>query len=91
MAPIEPAPRPLPRRERERYTLQAALAARAGERNDEAETLLRKVQHTTSSPQLRVQAKRCLFELLEEQGRLDEIKFKPAARPAPAAATTEPR
>jgi tetratricopeptide (TPR) repeat protein len=66
---------------RDHYRLRAASCARMGKLPKKAEALLRQLSEHGESASIRAQAKRQLFELLEQQDRLDEIRF-PGGEPA---------
>ncbi|MFW6161490.1 MAG: tetratricopeptide repeat protein [Planctomycetota bacterium] len=62
--------------ERERTLIACAEAARSARLYDKAEAILRRIAHHSQSADHRAQAKAALFQLYEEQDRLDELQIK---------------
>ena len=72
--------------EREQTLLSCAEAARGAKLPDKAEAILRQIARDSKIAENRTQAKRALFQLYEELGKLDEIDVrtkKPTTKQAP--------
>jgi tetratricopeptide (TPR) repeat protein len=69
--------------EKERYLLSVAFAARRAEKYDKAEKAIRRLIQSNSKSTV-AQAKRLLFEIYEEQNKLDQLQVKPGEKKGPA-------
>ena len=65
--------------ERERYLLSAAHAAQRAKKYPKAEALARELARSSSKATVS-QAKRLLFDLYEEQNKLDQLEVKPSGK-----------
>ena len=65
--------------ERERYQLSAAHAARRAKKYGKAEKVVKALMKSRSQP-IVAQAKRLLFDLYEEQNKLDQLQVQPEKR-----------
>jgi len=65
--------------EKESHTLSIAYAARRAKKYDKAEAAIRQLIQSNSKSMV-AQAKRLLFEIYEEQNKLDQLQIKPDAK-----------